>query len=559
MESKKCILMVRVSTEEQSLDEQRLQLINKALSDGYTDDEIEIIEEKESGIKLTEDERRGLNRMYECIDSNPVECVYVWDLSRLSRRQEILFKLKNFFIEKKINLICLTPTFKLLNEKKELDTNIDLVYNMFMSFCDTSIKIDKAKFRRSRIKDARNMKYIGGFIKYGYTLNENNFYQINEDEATIIRLVFNLYESGLSEMGVAKELQQRGYDIRANKVRQILTSVEYTGYIPATITYEKRKGKQTKLERFERYYPVIISKEQFEHCRELAKENNINANKTKNIYYAHRLIKCPCGRYWMAMKSAKNYSCYLSKVDRNFKSGYNVSCDNHESISINLIDSLLWQITPKLEADYLTEQAELDVKRLNDEIELYNVKLTALLPQQNKINNLKDRNNDLYLNGDIDRNKFESNKEKYVKMNKDVTNNRTKYLNEIERIKELIKSINSKYVYHFGDINIELNHHFEDIEQMKYDDRFNLISKITDDQIRYDLIHKHIREVRISDYVTNKTKQIDIELVNGKVQTWFYNYRGAMNQRIWFIHSEDGFAKGQKAALILNYLNRFKR
>lgn len=411
-----------------------------------------------------------------------------------------------------------------------------------MSFCRSEMVEKKKRFKRSRIKNAREMKYTGGFVKYGYILDEHNFYQINEDEATIIRLVFNLYESGLSETGVTKEMQQRGYDIRINKVRKIITSIEYTGYYPAQILNETRAGKTTMLERFERYYPIIISKEQYEHCRELAKGNNTNSNKTKNIYYAHKLIKCTCGRHWMAMKSSRNYSCYLPKINKNLKGGYdNVSCDSHESISINLIDSLLWQITPKLEADYLTEQAEQDVNRLNDEIELYNVKLNALVPQQDKINSLKDRNNDLYLNGDIDKDKFEANKEKYANMNRDITNNRTKYLSEIERINEIIKNIKSENKYMF-----------EDIENYKYDEKFELIKNITDDQVRYDLIHKHIREVRISNYVTNKTKQIDIELVNGKVQTWYYNYRGDMNQRIWFVDSD-----GNKAALLLNYLKRY--
>jgi DNA invertase Pin-like site-specific DNA recombinase len=548
MKSKKCILMVRVSTSCQSLDEQKLQVLNRALSDGYSEDEIESIEEKESGIKLSEEERNGINRMYECINTNPIESVYCYELSRLSRQETLLFKLKNFFIDNKIQFICMNPAIRLLNNNFELDGSGDFMYNVFMSFCHTEMMVKKARFKRTRIKNARNMKYTGGFVKYGYRLDENNFYQINEDEATIIRLVFDLYERGLSETGVTKEMQQRGYDIRINKVRKILTSIEYTGYYPHQILNESRGGKSEKLERFDRYYPIIISKEQYEHCRELAKGNNTNANKTKNIYYAHKLIKCTCGRYWIAMKSARNYSCYLPKIDKNLKGGYdNVSCDSHEAISINLIDSLLWQITPKLEADYLTEQAELDVNRLNDEIELYNTKLAALIPQQDKINSLKDRNNDLYLNGDIDKDKFEATKEKYVNMNRDITNNRTKYLSEIKRINEVIKNIRN-----------ENNYSFEDIEKDKYIDKIGLISKITDDQLRYNLIHKHIREVRVSNYVTNKTKQIDIELVNGKVKTFFYNYRGAMNQRIWFIHqSDDPFLNGQKATLIFNLLKRF--
>jgi DNA invertase Pin-like site-specific DNA recombinase len=56
---KKAIVMIRVSTEKQSLDEQSLQLKERAKQDGYKTSEIEIIEEKESGIKLSDEERKS--------------------------------------------------------------------------------------------------------------------------------------------------------------------------------------------------------------------------------------------------------------------------------------------------------------------------------------------------------------------------------------------------------------------------------------------------------------------------------------------------------------------
>jgi hypothetical protein len=69
----------------------------------------------------------------------------------------------------------------------------------------------------------------------------------------------------------------------------------------------------------------------------------------------------------------------------------------------------IWQIAPYLETVYITEQAEKDIKRLQEEIELYNTKLTALIPQQEKINSQNERNKDLYLTGDIDKDRYELN------------------------------------------------------------------------------------------------------------------------------------------------------
>ena len=54
----KAILLVRVSTQKQDFDEQEKQLYNLAVADGFAEHSIIPICEKESGIKLKEDERR---------------------------------------------------------------------------------------------------------------------------------------------------------------------------------------------------------------------------------------------------------------------------------------------------------------------------------------------------------------------------------------------------------------------------------------------------------------------------------------------------------------------
>ena len=50
----KCILLSRVSTHSQDLKQQTDELINAAHKDGFKDEDIIIIEDKESAIKLSE-------------------------------------------------------------------------------------------------------------------------------------------------------------------------------------------------------------------------------------------------------------------------------------------------------------------------------------------------------------------------------------------------------------------------------------------------------------------------------------------------------------------------
>ena len=53
----KAILLVRVSTKAQDFDEQEREIYNMAIKDGYLPECIIPVCEKESGIKLAEEER----------------------------------------------------------------------------------------------------------------------------------------------------------------------------------------------------------------------------------------------------------------------------------------------------------------------------------------------------------------------------------------------------------------------------------------------------------------------------------------------------------------------
>ncbi len=84
----KCILLVRVSTEAQSFDEQEKELYDLAHFYGYKDKDISSIATKESAIKLDEEERFGLNRMKELLETGEYDCVFAWEISRIARRKK---------------------------------------------------------------------------------------------------------------------------------------------------------------------------------------------------------------------------------------------------------------------------------------------------------------------------------------------------------------------------------------------------------------------------------------------------------------------------------------
>ena len=72
----KAIILSRVSTSQQDLTQQTEDVLREAHKDGYSDRNIIIIENVESAIKLSEEERQGLNKMKDYIKrDSSIQCV----------------------------------------------------------------------------------------------------------------------------------------------------------------------------------------------------------------------------------------------------------------------------------------------------------------------------------------------------------------------------------------------------------------------------------------------------------------------------------------------------
>ena len=118
----KAILLVRVSTKAQDFDEQEREIYNMAIKDGYLPECIIPICEKESGIKLAEEERAGLNKMKELIEEdNDINCVYCWEVSRIARRKKINFSVLDYLTTHKIQLVVKNPSIRLFKDNGDID------------------------------------------------------------------------------------------------------------------------------------------------------------------------------------------------------------------------------------------------------------------------------------------------------------------------------------------------------------------------------------------------------------------------------------------------------
>ena len=237
---KKVIVLSRVSTEGQDLTQQTDEVLREVHKDGYTDSNIIIIEDKESAIKLSEEERHGLNMMKDHINNNPnIKCVYIYELSRLSRRQLVLFSIRDFLVERKIQLICLKPYFRLLEVNGEMSQTGSLMFSLFSSLSESEMMLKQERMMRGRRRNKELGKSVGGRPPFGYDVDKNKRYVIDPKNSLIISRIFNDYGYNNKSMrGIAIELKEEGYfsnpslNATHQYIQRILNNPIYKGEFP---------------------------------------------------------------------------------------------------------------------------------------------------------------------------------------------------------------------------------------------------------------------------------------------------------------------------------------
>ena len=237
---KKVIVLSRVSTEGQDLTQQTDEVLREVHKDGFADSNIIIIEDKESAIKLSEEERHGLNMMKDHINNNPnIKCVYIYELSRLSRRQFVLFSIRDFLVERKIQLICLKPYFRLLEVNGEMSQTGSLMFSLFSSLSESEMMLKQERMMRGRRRNKELGKSVGGRPPFGYDVDKNKRYVIDPKNSLIISRIFKDYGYNNKSMrGIAIELKEEGYfsnpslNATHQYIQRILNNPIYKGEFP---------------------------------------------------------------------------------------------------------------------------------------------------------------------------------------------------------------------------------------------------------------------------------------------------------------------------------------
>lgn len=318
----KALILARVSTEIQSLESQIEKLIDEAKRLGYKD--YTIISGKESGVKLDIEERQTIQKLKEHIETGQYNMVIIWEVSRLARRPKVLYEVRDYLIERNVNLHCMTPNFTMFNERHEIDPTASIVFALFGTMAEEEARLSKERMSRGKKHKQSLGGYIGGKPLFGYKF-ENDKLTIDYSKSEIVKKIYNMYESGLSTRSIALELMQTG------ELKQtILNNANRT--VQIIVTRPEYYGGKTNISNYN--YPAIITKTQFDKCRELAADRKKEHLKVKKYCLCKKLIYSS-GHILTPNIAKGQYK--LCTIERSINA----------TINIDRIDNLVWDLVTK--------------------------------------------------------------------------------------------------------------------------------------------------------------------------------------------------------------------
>ena len=374
---KRVIGYIRVSTDNQDLERQRVLIRKHCENKGYSLLRIE----EDYAISGTVSNRNGLNSILN-ITNSVADMVVVSELSRLSRQDDIFETLTQIHtIIRNVDLVILDEPDKVYEAGKTI---------ILSDFLMLAIKAYGAADERKKIvsrmttgKDSKVQAFplmlTDSNIPTGFKAVPNPNYikgatpkmllVEDEERMQLVRDIFNYVANGLSLGKTAEKLNMLGYRTARNKpfyeqsIRTIINDSIYNGV---------RYWKGIKLE-----LPVkFISDEIWNLAHKKVQENkNYSGEAQKHYNPLKGIIKCPCGQTSMYGRTS---SCITYRCLDRIKMGIKSPCAN---VGIKA-ETLIYAVWKDVRLRTLDETYQAKSNEKIAKIEAENIKLTQSIKEK---------------------------------------------------------------------------------------------------------------------------------------------------------------------------------
>ena len=423
----------------------------------------------DDGWSGTNFDRPGFLRMKEDILAGRVNCVIVKDLSRFGRNAADSGNyIGDFFVRHRIRFISInngidTASGDMNAATQCITMGVTNVLNESVA-ATTSVNV-KGSLNVRRTQGC----FIGSFAAYGYRKDPEDHHKliVDEEAAEIVKLIFEKYISGMSILGITRELNEigvpnpsmykklKGFDYKhpagkmndglwpESSVRRILKNEMYLGdMIQGKNRQLSYKIKKCVAAPKDEWYVVkgtheaIIDRETFEKVQMLFNRNTRTSPQKKEVELFAGVVKCADCHRGMSKKSNKHpygeYHYYRCTTARKMSKG---ACTNH-TIRIDKIEDAVLVFFQKMvviatEYDKIIKAINLSAKKKNKS-DFYKKSMEKLIGDRRFLNGMLLELYPDWKRGDIT-------KEEYVNLKNEFQTRVQKIDKKIKELKEKIE------------------------------------------------------------------------------------------------------------------------
>ena len=312
--------------------------VTKYIDDGY------------SGAYL---DRPRLDALRDALQAKIYDVVIVYTPDRLARRLS-----HQLLITEEIEKSGATLHF--VNGEYKTTPEGQLFFQMQGAFAEYEREKIRERTMRGRKAKLREGRPIMDSGVYGYDFL-NGAYIINEKEADIVRIVYDLYETLGTVKQVADELTRRKIPSPAGKdywhtiaVNRILRQPMYTGEYHSnkygstkTGAHSKHQFIKPEIEWIEMKCPAIITTEIFARAqRQLDMNKSVRKNARKESLFQGLMVCGLCGRKITTTYNSVN-KFYACSGQRDFENPNATRCTARQA-KTETVDSILWETIKKI-------------------------------------------------------------------------------------------------------------------------------------------------------------------------------------------------------------------
>lgn len=398
----------------------------------------------DEGISGTQTRKREqFLKMIELGSSGGIDLILTKEISRFSRNTVDSIKYTEYLLKMGVIVYFIADNLNTIQEDAEFRLTI------MSSLAQDEVRklSERVKFGINRM--IKDRKLIGSGLK-GYVKKDGR-YIIQEDEAKMIRYIFDSYVTGgISLKKIGENLSLMGYKnmngevYSGTSIAKFLTNPRYKGYYTARLTevedyksHKKRRVPKDRqiIEKDERI-PAIVSEEIWDRAnylyeskkRRVARHilNSFNASK-----YSMKIFCMGCGEGFIRCGGGnrKNSPSFVCKTYK--KSGV-IECAS-PIIKEEYLDNLFIEI---FEEFFSCRVIDVALREYEKAINSRNKKDNDNIKRLEIIDSKRDRLLNLYLSGIIDEREF---KKKYYEISRANNGNIEKKRYEIDKISLMIR------------------------------------------------------------------------------------------------------------------------